>query len=418
MGQTSTQRQPVVYLHIGTMKSGTSYLQHLMIANKERLRTAGFLFPGESWACQVRGAQEVLRRTRQDPRVRVETRGAWSALVHEALEHDGTASILSVEFLSFAGSFGAQRVLTSLADAEVHVVLTVRDATAIIPSRWATEVHNGSTVSWTAYTRGLRRALGVPGRRGRLSPYPTVRRFRQAQDIERILHVWERLVTPERLHVVTVPPPGAPRRLLWRRFASVVGVDPAVCSQAPRETNESLGYASTELIRRVNRELGRMRPSDYNPTVKHEMALKALAARRDQETRVRLDLATAEFGVVWNARAREATIRSGAHVVGDLDDLPTHLPEATWRRLRQTQPPPTAEELLAAAEPAVEAMVRLVRRRARRLRNGGEDVSVERYDVTAAAERWRMAPDPVDEAAGDVARLARTAVELHRRLRA
>ena len=41
-------RKPVVFLHIGAMKTGTTFLQQLMSANKEDLLKAGFLFPGDS----------------------------------------------------------------------------------------------------------------------------------------------------------------------------------------------------------------------------------------------------------------------------------------------------------------------------------------------------------------------------------
>ena len=40
--------EPVVFLHIGAMKTGTTFLQQLMSANKEDLLKAGFLFPGDS----------------------------------------------------------------------------------------------------------------------------------------------------------------------------------------------------------------------------------------------------------------------------------------------------------------------------------------------------------------------------------
>ena len=168
---SQTQRRPVVFLHIGPMKTGTSYVQNLMAANRERLQTAGHLFPGGSWDRQVRGVQDVLRRTRHDPQVRAAAQGAWAALAREVLEYDGHASIVSVEFLSFAGRAGVSRVLRSLDAAEVHVVLTVRDVTAIIPSRWPTEVHNGSTVSWPAYTRALRTGA-MSGRQGRCPRSP------------------------------------------------------------------------------------------------------------------------------------------------------------------------------------------------------------------------------------------------------
>ena len=48
---------PVVFLHIGAMKTGTTYLQQVLIQNKEALADHGYLFPGARWGDQ---AQERL----------------------------------------------------------------------------------------------------------------------------------------------------------------------------------------------------------------------------------------------------------------------------------------------------------------------------------------------------------------------
>jgi hypothetical protein len=219
-------------------------------------------------------------------------------------------------------------VLRSLDAAEVHVVLTVRDVTAIIPSRWLTEVHNGSTISRRAYTRRLRAGAMVP-RLGLLSPHPTVRRFSLAQDIGRILRILGRLVPPEHLHVVTVPTGDADRRLLWHRFASVVGVDPEVCSEGPQSANESLRYPSTELLR----------PSS---------------------ARVRT------WWVAWT------TCRSTCPTPNDV--------ASRWRSRRR----PRRSSWPARPLPRTR-MVKVMRRRARRLRSRGERVAFEPFDVTAPA---------------------------------
>ena len=47
-------RRPRVYLHIGAMKTGTTLLQRLMVANLQSLADAGYLFPGDTWADQSR----------------------------------------------------------------------------------------------------------------------------------------------------------------------------------------------------------------------------------------------------------------------------------------------------------------------------------------------------------------------------
>ena len=50
--------------------------------------------------------------------------------------------------------------MSSLGSAEVHVVITVRDAAATIPAQWQTAVRNGSTLRWEDFRRGVRRAGG------------------------------------------------------------------------------------------------------------------------------------------------------------------------------------------------------------------------------------------------------------------
>jgi len=405
-----TSDRPAIYLHIGAMKTGTTFVQQKLIANRDTLERAGVLFPGPRWSQQVRAVQEAVRLDRKDPRIREEARGAWQAMADEMLGHRGT-SILSMEFLSFARRRQARRVIGSLAAADVDVVLTVRDISAIIPAQWQTSVHNGSQVSWPDYLRGVRKSVGWRARWGHYLPDSALRSFLQAADIPRMLDVWQRLVPRGRMHVVTVPPPGSEPGLLWRRFATVVGLDPDACSEPPKKTNASIGFASTELLRRVNLELGRQRQTDYNNTVKNFLALESLGARAGLEGRATLDDATRAFAVGWNRRVREAITSSGVHVVGDLDDLPLSV-SSDPSGFRAA---PDQGQVLDAAALAVEAMDDLVRRRTRRRerREGGIELPTDE-PIVASSDRWADAADPVGAAAAEIAELCLTAME-HRR---
>jgi hypothetical protein len=335
------------------------------------------------------------------------------------VDHRGTASILSMEFLSLANPRRARRVLRSLGSAEVHVILTVRDATSTIQAQWQTNVRNGYRVGWTDFMKGVRRAGGPGGRLARFSLNSALRSFKRAQDVKYILHTWRRYLPPERIHVITVPS-GSDRMLLWKRFAGVLGLDPGVCSGPPGQANESLGYASTELIRRINMELGRLPHTEYNPTLLDFLALRVLAGRRDEEVPARVDRETFEFGLEWNRRVREAIAAAGVDLVGDLDELPiAH--RAVEQKVDQDQAPPSDDEILAAATVAEEAMRRLIARRVRRLRRQGVEVDLgERVgtDVeTGGPESWSHTPDPVAAAAREIAAQCRTAIDLHSRLR-
>lgn len=405
-----TGHTPVVFLHLGAMKTGTTYLQQVMIQNKDALASHGFLFPGETWADQVRAAHDLVGHHRERG-VRRRAAGAWDAITTEMLAWEGAASVLSVEFLSFAGPRVARRAVESLAGAEVHLVLTVRDTAEVLPGLWQTHCANGGTASWPGFARSAR--LGAAT--GPLSrPLGQgARLFRRALDVPRMLRVWAPVVPAKRLHVVTVPRPGAPQELLWERFASVLGVDPSVATRPAAGHNPSLGYASADLMRRLNSELGRLPRHRYNPTLKHYLAEQVLAERRTLETRAELDAASEELAVRWNRRIRTALEASTAHVVGDLADLPVTEPQDRAGPLVE----PTPAELLDAAETAAEGLARLVRRRARRLGRRGEDVTdVDLSPAEGRRTRWERAADPVPAAVHDLAQMTRTAVSLHQRI--
>jgi hypothetical protein len=410
-GASATTTTAPVFLHIGAMKTGTTFLQNLLIDNQDGLAAAGYLFPGSPWKQQVRAAQEVVG-TSDDPVIQREAAGAWCSVVDLMRRHTGAASIFSMEFLSHAAPDRVEWAFERLGDCEVHVVVTVRDATAIIPAQWQTTVRSGSTASWPDFMRGVRRAAGWRGRPGHFFTDPAASKFRLNQDVPRMLETWGRFVPPHRLHVVSVPTDSSHPRMLWERFAQVVGCDPQLCPGLP-PANESLGYASAELLRRVNLDLGEVPLTDYNATVREYLAGRVLAFEARGETRPRLTRATAEFGLRWNRRVREGIERSGARFVGEPADLPTSMTERHQRLVDEAQPPPTDDELLRVAGPAAEAVRALVERRSRRARRKGVDLSG--LDVSP---REPDAEDPVAAATSEIADLCRVAIEVRRRLRA
>jgi hypothetical protein len=406
-----------IFLHIGAMKTGTTFLQQLMIDNRDQLAAAGYLFPGRPWGRQVRAAQDVLYSDFKDPKLQAATRGAWQVMARQMLDHEGPACIFSMEFLSFAGTAQAERIVGTLAPAPVHVVLTVRDATATIPAHWQTTVRSGRTTSWPDFMQAIRKSPGPLARLTR-SADPAFERFRRSQDVARMLGVWRDRLPPERIHVVTVPPRGSDPRLLWDRFAQVVGLDPDAYRSPTSVANTSLGYPSAELLRRVNQELGELLPTDYNPTLRDHLAARVLSQRSSEESGTRLDRATYEFALDWNQRTREAVLDSGASVTGDLEDLPVTPAEDRHQGLDEAHRPPSDAELLAAAQDAVESMHTLVARRARRVRREGGHVDPALLtSVTPEPPAWTRTADPVSAAVVEIARLCRTAVDLRRSFR-
>ena len=137
--------------------------------------------------------------------------------------------------------------MASFPDREVHVVLTARDLGRQIPAEWQERVKH----------RGGREYADVPqGAAEELPRAPTGRcGSGGSSTCPRILASWGAGLPPERVHLVTVPPAGAPRDLLWERFAGVVGLDPHAAYAESETTNASLGGAEVTMLRRLNIEL-------------------------------------------------------------------------------------------------------------------------------------------------------------------
>jgi hypothetical protein len=412
-------RKPQVYLHIGAMKTGTTYLQSLMDENKVALAEAGFCFPGETWQDQSRAARDVLGFSADDPRQAAEVAGKWRQVSDEMLAHRGHASVLSMEFLSFADTAQATRVLDSLSGADVHVILTVRDATTAIPTQWQTTCRNGKRVPFPRFLKGVAQVLD-----GADAPSGGARALLRTQWIPRMLETWVPLVGADKVHVITVPPRTADPRLLWERFAGVVGIPPAVCAEAPAEANPSLGLASTELLRRINVGITDVSRYDYERVVKRRLARQTLSTRKHLEPPIALNRRGHRLAARWNHRVRESADHHGVSVVGDLAELPVDpdLDEAP-AALPQASP----DQLLDAAATGRDGLLSWFRQLevARRTEDAElalAHVELEEYRQemgATPADRWSDgSEDPVEAAVAELCDLVREGVRIYNDVRA
>jgi hypothetical protein len=343
-----SRRPPRVYLHIGAMKTGTTYLQHLMEDNRETLLRAGVLFPGARWVEQSLAVRDVLGGTaglgdqEDDEADARPSRGMWRSMVDEIQAHDGTSTVVSMEFLSYADEEKAARIVESFPGKEVHVVLTVRDAAQSVPAQWQTSCRMAGTAPLGAVVKAMAKGPSPTGEPGGQA----ARLLQRTQGIPRMLDVWVPLVGADHVHVVTVPPRGSDPVLLWRRFAEVVGIDADSCVPPTSYVHTSLGMVSTELLRLLNVELGRsVARSDQGRTVKREL-VQALHGRSADEGSIRLNLRGRRLARRWNRAVRRAIRAHGVDVVGDLDDLDTSpVDPATPVELQA----PSEQQLLDAA---------------------------------------------------------------------
>ncbi|MEO9322424.1 hypothetical protein ABFT23_02985 [Nocardioides sp. C4-1] len=369
-----------VYLHVGTPKTGTSYVQDLLFRNRERLADAGVRYPAEHPDDHFRAALDLMRLPWGG--LEAEATGAWDRLATEVCGHDGP-SIISHEILATASRSQVGRALESLGHAtgdaggEVHVVLSVRDLSRQIPAEWQENVKHRRTFTYAEFLAEIR----DPERASRLATW-----FWGVQEVPAILDRWANDLPPEHVHLVTVPPRGGPPDELWRRFSRAFGLDDVELDLETSRANPSLGVPEISLLRRINQATNRhLAPAAYRPLVRELIAHQTLSERTDSP---RLGLPPelrAWAGELEQAWADEVVAR-GYDVVGDLDDLVSERSGAPgeWAdpdRARQ-------RHVAAAALDTIQAVLL----DSARLRDETERLRTELHDARVALERAYLRP--------------------------
>jgi hypothetical protein len=313
-----------IVLHIGVMKSATSYLQALCEQNRQRLAELGIY-----WCPDDLRYQSV--RALLDRPGRASEPNSSDQMLQAIGEHPGE-TLLSNELLAGLGRPQVRRLLSALPDAEVRVVITARNLARIIPSHWQTTVKNGRTWTWAEFAAAVC-ADGNLVRPDALRKQPEggpeastagateiSRWFWKRHDLPAIVARWATAVPLERITLVTVPAEPGDLATVGERFGSVVGFDVAGLATPGQSQNPTLGAHSVELLRRLNSSMAETELDD--PEHRFERALgAALAANASLEPRFGLT----ESQQTW-VRARsqlmvEALRLSGVGVVGDLSDL-------------------------------------------------------------------------------------------------
>jgi hypothetical protein len=305
-----------VFVHVGPHKTGTTFVQQVLDHNRRLLERRGTLFPGHPYKEQREMVLQMVRALRRGDDLADQDR--WQGLLSDVAGWTGDDVIVSVENLDGATHEVMKVLVDAFAPAEVHVVYTARDLTQVIPAAWHTLMRNRQTESWESFIERVRESPDT-------ADWP---RELKGQDPRRVLEMWREHVPPDRIHVVTVPRSGSDPTVLWRRFCSVVGLDPDGFDLDVPRVNKSLGSAETELLRRLNGRLGRrISRQGYDRWVQVFIARRVLERRRDQ---TKYGLPPEEHGWVRDLSEQIVDyLRHGEfHLVGDLDELVPPAPSA------------------------------------------------------------------------------------------
>lgn len=335
-----------VYLHVGTPKSGTSYLQDKLALNRDELERQGLDYLRTKSGDHFEAALDLIGETWAGEEKAV--RGSWDRLAQEA-QKSRRHVLISHEILAAAEPEAVARAMASLAGLEVHVIVTARDLGRQIPAEWQERVKHRGGRDYATFLKALHRNYGRTD---------WVLWFWRVQHLPNVLAGWGAALPPGRVHLVTVPPPSGPRDLLWQRFSGVIGLDPRASYAESETTNASLGAAEVTMLRRLNdllkeREVPR---TVYVNWVRESIVKDVLAARPDKvqatvppEQRASVDQLTA----AWLEEIRG----SGVAIVGDLSDL-----EPAWPDDAGTWVDPDQADPQVVADAAIEALAHVLSR--------------------------------------------------------
>jgi hypothetical protein len=308
--------RPTVFLHVGEPKSGTTFVQQVMWGNRDALARQGVLLPGLHPQDHYRANEDLREIVQAHDDPTGSYAGEWDLLARQAAQAEN-AAVISSELLAGASTEQAAHAIESLTGADVHVVLSLRDFASLLPAEWQETVKHRNRASWEQWVHRMRATDPDDA-----APGAPQRWFWRVHDTPAVLRRWTQGVAPDRVHVVTLPPPGSPPELLWQRFAGVLGVDPITADLGAARPNASLGLAEAEMLRRLNAALGRdgVGAYFYGVQVKERLAHDYLA-RRPATRRPRLPVDLRDWAQRRCERVIEALQSAGYDIVGSPDDL-------------------------------------------------------------------------------------------------
>jgi len=308
-------------LHIGPHKTGTTMVQGAFYVARERLAAHGVVYPGKG----RQPLASVLAVTGQPPLLGepLPKIAYWEKLAAGIRAAGDQRVVLSSEFFDEADDATAARVVADLGGPRVHVVVTLRPLTSIMPSQWQQYLQNGYRFPYLEWLEGI---VSDPPR----TPTPGFwRRHRHDELIAR----WAAAGGKGNLTAIVLDE-SDPQQLL-RTFESMLGLPRGFLKPQDGAKNRSLTLAEAELVRLLNEEFKRHGWPDhtYPKFMRDGVIAQMKAARTPPPDEQRVAIPASALGRVAEIGSEIARHISelGVRVIGDISALgavPAAAPDA------------------------------------------------------------------------------------------
>ena len=290
-------------VHVGQMKSGTTYIQNSLSQNRALLGEAGFLYPGEYFnqqhACYGLCGSDIPW---------VKSKQQWSRLSTDMLKEIGESDqniLISSEALSCMAEAGVERFVAALNGID-EVVITVRNFHSVLLSAWQQSIKGGGIKSLPDFISAMRK--NRDNARGMWLNYS----FGQTT------RLWSRFANVKIVIAERVDGKDA----LLPRFSSACGLPSIPAPQlTSMQENKSLRREDAELLRRfnlINRSMAKKERENYVRWLLRQGMFPA--AGLSGGSKIKLPRESVEEITSW-ALAEVSKVPTATEIFGDLSSI-------------------------------------------------------------------------------------------------
>jgi hypothetical protein len=298
-------------LHIGPHKTGTSAIQGALYLARKRLAAEGVVYPGQGrtvlWPILAVTGQPPLHGEPQ-PKI-----SYWESLAGQIAAAGDQRVVLSSEFFAQADDATARRVVTDLGGDRVHVVVTLRSLTRILPSQWQQYVQNGFHFHYLEWLEGI---LSEP-------PSTPTPGFWLRHRHDELVARWAAVTGPENLTVIVVDE--TDRLMLLRVFSTMLGLPEGFLVPEQSAANRSLTAAEAELVRQLSEEFSHREwpRRNYSRFMRYGVVEQLKAGRRPapDEPRIATPAWALDRAAAISAEMAANIEALGVTIVGDISAL-------------------------------------------------------------------------------------------------
>jgi len=321
-------------LHIGTQKSGSTYLQRLLHELAPTL-PADLVYPiglgrnptqfNHEYACYPVLYPDI-------PYIKPSSVGRHTAKwedLQTAVAIAPDVALVSGEAICLASEKTASDLVEQLGVPRVEVIITARDLGSVITSAWQQLIRNGRPRPLDGFLNSWMDSRG-PGtlteQEQRWEADPSLFRWREYA-IGSLAARWQRVVGADHVTVVTVPPPGSPPTELWSRFREATGLQPDLPAEPPAlgERASNVGITEPETIAYLDilalLHNDGVRHHDRKWLVDRTIESALLPRADDRGRRPKLPEKTRSAIEPYVQEDVERLRQTGARIVGDINDL-------------------------------------------------------------------------------------------------